>query len=80
MNTRGILLTTGSGKAFLEKVISKIRGTLLTRKHFEQKKKEGSSIRRLIRNSAWSLQNIEGNSRASIISTLEESRSNNVIG
>lgn len=60
VHTSGILLTTGSGKAFLEKVISKIRGALLTRKHFEQsiKKKEGSSVRRLIRNSAWSLQNI----------------------
>ena len=68
VHTRGILLTTGSGKAFLEKVISKIRGALLTRKYFEQsikkkeekkkKKKEGSSVRRLIRNSAWSLQNI----------------------
>lgn len=49
MHTRGILLTTGSGKAFLEKVITKIRGALLRRKHFEQsiKKKEGSSVRRL---------------------------------
>ena len=82
VHTRGILLTTGSGKAFLEKLISKIRGTLLTRKHFEQsiKKKEGSSRRRLIRNSAWSLQNTEGDSSASIICTLEESRSNNVTG
>ena len=43
VHTRGILLTTGSGKAFLEKVIYKIKGSLLTRKHFEQsiKKKEG---------------------------------------
>ena len=48
VHTRGILLTTGSGKAFLEKVISKIRGALLTRKHFEQsiKKKEGKKKRR----------------------------------
>ena len=49
VHTRGILLTTGSGKAFLEKVITKIRGALLRRKHFEQsiKKKVGSSERRL---------------------------------
>ena len=49
VHTRGILLTTGSGKAFLEKVITKIRGALLRRKHLEQsiKKKEGSSERRL---------------------------------
>ena len=48
VHTRGILLTTGSGKAFLEKVISKIRGALLTRKYFEQsiKKKEEKKKRR----------------------------------